>query len=147
MAILDIVLGVLLIAFVVVRVRKPPNPKRTADAIAQMQKVASSPAVAILGAGAALANPGAFIPIALKNISKLNPSAAQYLVDWVFFAVVSLLPLLVAIILLLVAGDWATRLLDRVRGWLERTARTVAAAIVVLLAIALIRNGIAGLTS
>ena len=91
--------------------RRPPNPKRTADAIEKVGKVASSPAVAILGAGAALANPGAFIPIALKNISELDPSATQYIVDWLFFSLVSLLPLLVAIVLLLVARDWATRLL------------------------------------
>jgi hypothetical protein len=34
----------------------------------QMSKVASSPVIAIVGAGAALANPGGFIPIALKTI-------------------------------------------------------------------------------
>ena len=71
--------------------------------IAQMEKVASSPVVAILGAGAALANPGAFIPIALKDISELDPSAAEYVVDWVFFSLVSLLPLAMALVLLLVA--------------------------------------------
>ncbi|HEX6679805.1 MAG TPA: GAP family protein, partial [Gaiellaceae bacterium] len=80
--------------------------------------------------------------------SELNPSSAgQYIVEWVFFSVVSLLPLAVALILLLVARDWAERLLVRVRGWLERNIRTVAAVIVVLLAFSLIRNGIAGLTS
>jgi hypothetical protein len=145
-AIFDVVAGVLLILWVVGRLRKPPNPKRIASMIDQMQKVASSPAVAILGAGAALANPGAFIPIALKNIAELNPSKSQYIVDWVFFSVVSLLPLAVALVLLLVARDWAERLLERVRGWLERNARTVGAVIVVLLAFSLIRNGIAGLT-
>ena len=51
-----------------------------------------------------------------------------------------------AIVLLLVARDWATRVLGSVRGWLERNARTVAAVIVVLLAASLLRNGIAGLT-
>ena len=146
-AIFDVVAGVLLITWVVVRLRRPPNPKRIEGMIDQMQKVASSPAVAIVGAGAALANPGAFIPIALKNISELNPTASQYVVEWVFFSVVSLLPLAVALVLLLVARDWAERLLERVRGWLQRNARTVAAVIVVLLAAALIRNGIAGLTS
>jgi len=145
-AIFDVVAGVLLIAWVIARLRKPPNPKRMAGMIAQIEKVASSPAVAIVGAGAALANPGAFIPIALKNISELNPSAGQYVVEWVFFSVVSLLPLAIALVLLVVARDWAERLLQRVRGWLERNARTVAAAIVVLLAFSLIRNGIAGLT-
>jgi hypothetical protein len=146
-AIFDVVAGVLLIAWVVSRLRRPPDSKRLASMIDQMQKVASSRAVAIVGAGAALANPGAFIPIALKNISELNPSAGQYVVDWLFFSLVSLLPLAVALLLLLVARDWAERLLKKVRGWLERNARTVAAVIIVLLAFSLIRNGIAGLTS
>ena len=61
----------------------------------------------------ALANPGAFIPIALKTISETDPSAAGYAVQWLFFALVSLLPLLVAIVLLLVAPGWAGRLLAR----------------------------------
>ena len=146
-AILDLVLGALLLVLVVRWLRRPENPKRTADAIAQMQKVSSSPAVAIIGAGAALANPGMFIPIALKNISELDPTRAQYVVNWVFFAVVSLLPLLVALVLLLVARDWAERLLGHVRSWLERHARTIAAVILVALAASLVRNGIAGLTA
>jgi Sap, sulfolipid-1-addressing protein len=146
-SIFDVVAGVLLLAWVIGRLRQRPNPNRIASMITQMQKVASSPAVAIVGAGAALANPGAFIPIALKNISELNPTASQYIVDWVFFSLVSLLPLAVALVLLLVARDWAERLLEGVRGWLERNARTVAAVIIVLLAASLIRNGIAGLTS
>jgi hypothetical protein len=145
-AVLDVIFAVVLLVLVYRVLRRPPNPKRTADAIDKVGKVASSPAVAVLGAGAALANPGAFIPIALKNISELDPSATQYIVDWLFFSLVSLLPLLVAIVLLLVARDWATRVLGSVRGWLERNARTVAAVIVVLLAASLLRNGIAGLT-
>jgi hypothetical protein len=112
-----------------------------------MEKVASSPAVAILGAGAALANPGAFIPIALKDISELDPTTTQYIVAWLFFTIVSLLPLETAIVLLLVARDWTERVLGGARRWLELHARTVAAVIVVLLAASLIRNGIAGLTS
>jgi uncharacterized membrane protein len=146
-AIVDLVAGLLLVAFVVSRLRKPPDPARTAGMIAQMQRVASSRAVAVLGAGAALANPGAFIPIALKNISELDPSATEYIVNWVFFTIVSLLPLAVALVLLLVARERAQRLLAEARRWLERNARTVAAVIILLLAASLIRNGIAGLTS
>jgi len=146
-AIIDIVLAVVLLVLVVRVARRPPDTARTAAAIDQMSKVASSPAVAIFGAGAALANPGGFIPIALKTISETDPSAAEYIVSWIFFAVVSLLPLLVAIVMLLVARDWTTRRLQLVRGWLERRARTVAIVIVVLLAVALLRNGIAGLAS
>ena len=146
-AIFDVVAGALLIAFVIRMLRRPPNPKRAASMFDQMQKVASSPAVAIVGAGAALANPGAFIPIALKSISELDPTATQYIVNWVFFAVVSLLPLAVALVLLLVARDWAERLLEGVRKWLDKNARTIAAVIIVALAVSLIRNGIAGLTA
>ena len=146
-AIFDVVAGALLIAFVIRTLRRPPNPMRAASMFDQMQKVASSPAVAIVGAGAALANPGAFIPIALKSISELNPTATEYIVNWVFFTVVSLLPLAVALVLLLVAREWAERLLEGVRRWLDKNARTIAAVIIVALAASLIRNGIAGLTS
>jgi len=146
-AILDVIAAALLF-FVVYRLfTRPANPARTEDAIEKMSKVASSRAVAILGAGAALANPGAFIPIALKNISELDPSAAQYVVDWVFFSLVSLLPLALALVLLVVARDWAERLLGGVRRWLERNAQTVAAVIIFLLAASILRNGIAGLTA
>jgi hypothetical protein len=143
----DVVAGAFLLTWVVRTLRRPPNPKRSASMLAQMQKVASSPAVAIVGAGAALANPGAFIPIALKNISELDPTATEYIVNWVFFSVVSLLPLAIAIVLLLVAREWAERLLEGVRRWLDRNARTIAAVIIVALAASLIRNGIAGLTA
>src|SRR5262249_57637256 len=126
-AILDVVIAVLLLGVVVWVLRRPPSPKRTASAVAQMSRVASSPAIAIVGAGAALANPGAFIPIALKTISDLDPSTAEYFFDWLFFTLVSLLPLLTAIVLLVVARDWALRLLGRVRTWLERHAVQIAA--------------------
>jgi hypothetical protein len=146
-AIVDIVAAVFLLVLVVRVMRRPADPARTASMIGQIEKVVSSPAVAIIGAGAALANPGAFIPIALKDISELDPSAAEYVVNWVFFTLVSLLPLATALVLLVVAPGWTKRALDSVRAWLERNARTVAAVIVVLLALSLLRNGIAGLTA
>jgi hypothetical protein len=146
-AIIDIVAGVLLLVYVVRALRRPRDPKRTADAIEQMSRVASSPAIAIVAAGATLANPGGFIPLALKDISQLNPSAGEYIVIWVAFALVALLPLLVALLALLFARDWAVSKLRVVRGWLERYARTIAAVIIVLLAAALLRNGIVALTS
>jgi len=146
-AIVDVVAALALAAWVIRMLRRPPNPQRAASMIDQMGRVASSPAIAIVGAGAALANPGGFIPIALKTISELDPSTAQYAVDWLFFTVVSLLPLLIALVLLVVARDRTQRGLVSARGWLERHARTVAAVILLLLAAALLRNGIAGLTS
>jgi hypothetical protein len=143
---LDIALAVLIVAYVARVSRRPADPKRAAGMIAQMERVASSPAIAVIGAGAALANPGGFIPVALKDISQLNPSALEYCGLWLLFTVISLLPLLVALILLLVAPEPTNRLLARARGWLERRARTLAFVIVLLLAAALLRNGIAGLT-
>lgn len=145
-AIVDLVAGGLIIGWVISVLRRPRNEARTEGMIAQVRKVADSPAIAVLGAGAALANPGGFIPLALKEISELDPSRAEYVVDWLFFTFVSLLPLAVSLLLLLVAREWTKRLLDRVRIWLERNARTIAAVIVLAVAAALIRNGIAGLT-
>jgi len=146
-AIVDVVAGALLIIFVVRLLRRPPNPERTASAIDQMSKIASSPAIAIIGAGAALANPGGFIPLALKEISETNPSAAGFIVQWVLFALVALLPLGAALVMLLVAHDRAMAILEAARAWLDRHARTVAAVILLVLAAVLIRNGISGLTS
>src|SRR6185437_6707376 len=129
----------------IVRVlRRPPDPRRVDGMVVQMSKVASSPAIAIVGAGAALANPGGFIPLALKTISETDPGAAQYIGEWLVFTVVSLLPLAVALVMLVVAPDRAMRVLHRSRDWLVRNARTVAAVIVGLLAAVLVRNGLAG---
>jgi hypothetical protein len=146
-AILDVAIGLLLIAWVIRVMRRPPKPEQTKAAIDKMSQVSASPWVAVVGAGALLANPGGFIPIALKTISETNPSAEGYVVQWLFFTVMALLPIIVALVLLLLASDWTQRVLRRIRSWLERNARTVAAVIIVLLALAILRNGIAGLTA
>jgi Sap, sulfolipid-1-addressing protein len=146
-AIFDVVAAVAILAIVIVAARRPPNPARIDGMVAQMSKVASAPIVAIVGAGAALANPGGFIPIALKAISETHPTTVQYIVDWLFFALASLLPLALALLLLSVAPRPTTRILSRARDWLERHAKTVFLALLTLLAAALMRNGIAGLTS
>ncbi len=141
----DIIAGVALAIWVITLLRKPRNPERADKMAAQMGKVASSPAIAIVGAGASLANPGGFIPIALKDISQMNPSTAQYVVNWLFFSLVSLLPLLLALIALWVAPEWAIRVLQRARDWLIRNGRIVAAVIIIALALVLVRNGVTGL--
>jgi Sap, sulfolipid-1-addressing protein len=145
-AAVDVVAGVLVLGYVLRAWRRPPDPHRVGRMIDQMSRVASSPAIAIVGAGAMLANPGGFIPLALKEISQLDPSAGQYVAGWVLFAIVSLLPLGVALLMLLLAPERAIRALERSRGWLERHARTVAAVILLVLSAALLRNGIVGLT-
>src|SRR6478752_5762958 len=142
-AIVDIVAAIVLAVWMVRVLRRPPDPKRVEGMVAQMSKVASSPVIAIIGAGAALANPGGFIPLALKDISETNPSTTQYIVEWIFFSLVSLLPLAIAIVMLFVAPERAGRALNASRDWLLRNARTVAAVIVFLLVASLLRNGIA----
>jgi hypothetical protein len=144
-AIVDVVAAVLLIGWVARVMRRPRDPERAAAMMQQMRKVTGSRALAIVGAGATLANPGGFIPLALKEISELDPSRAEYVADWLFFSFVSLLPLAAALILLLAVPEWTKRTLDLARAWLERNARTVAAVFVVLVALALARNGLAGL--
>ncbi len=146
-AILDVVAGALILFFIVRFLRRPRDPRRAAEMIEKMSKVASSPAIAIVAAGASLANPGAFIPLALKSISETDPNATQYIVDWLAFAIVALLPLVAAIVMLAIAPERAQRLLSAARGWLERNARSIAAVILALLAASLLRGGIAGLTS
>jgi hypothetical protein len=146
-AVLDLIGGALLLIYIVIFLRRPRDPARAQSMIEKMGALAAAPAIGVVGAGAALANPGGFIPIALKDISELNPSAAQYAANWLFFTLVSLLPLALALLSLLVAHEWTERRLGRARGFLERDARTIAAAIVVLLAVSLLRNGVAGLTS
>jgi hypothetical protein len=146
-AILDVVIGLLLMAWVIRVLRRPPKPDQTKAAIDRMSQVCSSPLIAVVAAGALLANPGGFIPIALKTISETDPSGEGYVVQWLFFTVMALLPIMLALVLLLVASEWTQRVLGRIRMWLERNARTVAAVIVVLLALAILRNGIAGLTA
>jgi len=145
-AIVDVVAGVLVLAYVFRRLRRPPDSRRVEGMIDRMSKLASSPAVAVVGAGATLANPGGFIPLALKEISQLDTSSLGYIAYWVGFALVSLLPLGLALLMLVFAPDRAMRILVAARGWLERNIRTVAAVILVALAAALLRNGIAGLT-
>ena len=146
-AVLDVVLAVILFVFAGRRIRRPVDPKTTQSMIDKMSAVASSPAIAVVGAGAMLANPGGFIPIALKTISETHPTSAEYIAEWVAFTIAALLPLIVALVLLAVADEWTERLLGRIRGWLERRAVTIGYVIVLLLAIALMRNGISGLTS
>jgi Sap, sulfolipid-1-addressing protein len=145
-SVVDVVAGALLLIFVVRFVRRPVDPDKTAAMIARMSAVASSPAIAIVGAGAVLANAGGFIPLALKAISEQDPSAAQYVSLWVGFTFVSLLPLGVAILALLIARDPTMRILRAVQDWLVLHARTVAAVLLGILAGVLLRNGISGLT-
>jgi Sap, sulfolipid-1-addressing protein len=146
-AVVDVVAGVVVLFVVFRLLRRPRDPKRVAAMIDQMSKVASSPVIAIVAAGATLANPGVLIPLALKDISETNPSTGQYVAEWAGFAFVSLLPLSVALVMLAVAPEPTTRALTAARGWLERNARTIASVILILLAAVLIRNGIAGLTA
>ena len=120
-AIFDLFASALLVIYVVRALRRPRDPKRTADAIEKMSKVSSSPAIAIVAAGATLANPGGFIPIALKDISQLKPTAAGYIALWVGFAVISLLPLLSALV-----GPCHLPRLDRFQA--PRSARVAGAA-------------------
>ena len=145
-AVVNLAAGGLLLLWVARTARRPYDPTKVAAMVDRMSGVVSSRWLAVLGAGALLANPGMFIPIALKAISETDPTTAGYAVQWLFFALVSLLPLLAAIVMLLAAPVRATAVLQRVRAWLERHAMQVALVIVGLLALSLLRGGIAGLT-
>src|SRR5271167_1940943 len=145
-AILDLVLGALALIYAARLARKPMSPETEQQMVDKVSGLASSPAVVVLGAGAALANPGGFIPIALKDISQLNPDAGEYIVLWVGFALISLLPLSVALLMLRIAPDGTLRVLQRARSWLTRNASKIGAVLIAILGVVLLRDGIAGLT-
>jgi len=144
-SVFDLVAGALLIVYVARTWRTPLPEKTTMGMVEKISAVASSPWIAVFAAGATLANPGGFIPLALKAISETDPSRAGYAVSWLVFTLVSLLPLGIAIILLIVSPERAERLLGEARVWLEGHLRLIASVIIFLLALALIRNGISGL--
>ncbi|MBW8741903.1 MAG: GAP family protein [Gaiellaceae bacterium] len=146
-AVVDVVAAALLLLWIARALRRPRDPERSSAMMEKMGKIASSPAIAVVGAGAMLANPGGFIPLALKEISELDPTRAEYAVDWLFFSLASLLPLAAALVLLVAVPAWTRRVLEAARGWLDLHARTIAAVILTALAVTLARNGIAGLSS
>jgi hypothetical protein len=139
----DFIAGFAILAYAAWTITRTPDPAKTEANVERMRKVADAPAITILAAGALLANAGPFMLIALKNVSELNPSASQYIIDWIVFAVASLLPLGLALAALLVAPGWTRPKLARVGGWVERHARTIAVVVMFALAISLLRDGIA----
>ena len=144
-AILDLVLGALAVLYAARLFRNPMSPESEQQMVDKASGLASSPAIAVVGAGAALANPGGFIPIALKDISQLNPTAGEYIVLWVAFALISLLPLSAALVMLRIAPDGTLRILHRAREWLTRNASRIAAVLIVIVGAVLLRDGVAGL--
>src|SRR5690242_8364592 len=99
----DVVAAVVLLVYVARTWRVPISEKTTKGMVEKMSAVASSRWIAVFAAGATLANPGGFIPLALKAISETNPTTASYATAWLVFTLVSLLPLGAAIVLLLVS--------------------------------------------
>jgi len=145
-SVFDLVAGVALVVYVARTWRRPIGEKTTKGMVEKMSSVASSPWIAVFAAGATLANPGGFIPLALKAISETDPSTGGYIAAWLFFTLASLLPLGLAILLMLVSPDRAERVLRAARTWLEGHLRLIASVIILLLALSLLHNGIAGLT-
>jgi hypothetical protein len=144
-SVFDVVAGAALLVYVARTWRRPIGEKTTKGMVDKMSAVASSRWIAVFAAGATLANPGGFIPLALKAISETDPTTTGYAVSWLFFTLVSLLPLGLAVVLMLVSPSHAERLLRASRTWLEGHLRLIASVIILLLAISLVRNGISGL--
>jgi hypothetical protein len=143
---LDVGLGVAALLYAARLARRTMDPEKEAQMVGKISAVTASPWIAIAGAGAALANPGGFIPIALKDISQLNVNSGEYLVYWLAFAVISLLPLGASLVALTFARERTIGVLERAHGWLTRNAMRIGAVLVLVLGVVLVRNGIAGLT-
>jgi predicted permease len=146
-AVVDLVGAVVLLIVGIRLIRRPCDPEQEASRVGQMGKVATSPPVAIIGAGALLANPGVFIPFALKAISETDPSTIEYIAEWVVFVFVAMLPLAIGMLMLLIAPEPTNRVLGTARDWLGHNLGMVAGSLAILLAASLLRGGIAGLTN
>jgi uncharacterized membrane protein len=145
-SVVDIVFGVAALLYAARLASRQLEPAKEEEMVGRMSALASSPWIAVVGAGAALANAGGFIPVALKDISQLNPSAGEFALYWVAFAVIALLPLGVALVMLTFAREPTMRVLTAARIWLTRNVMRIAAVLVAILGIVLIRDGIVGLT-
>jgi hypothetical protein len=145
-AVLDIVLGVLALLYALRLARRPMDAEKEQQMVGQISKVTASPWIAIVGAGAALANPGGFIPIALKDVSQLDVSSGEYLLYWLAFTLIALLPLGAALVAFTFARVGTLSVLETARAWLTRNAFRIGAVLVAVLGVVLIRNGIVGLT-
>lgn len=145
-SVVTLVAGLLVLVYAVRLLRRRGDSDQMAQVSERMSKVASAPTLAIIAAGAVLANPGIFMLLAAKSISQLDPSTAQYLLDWALFAVVALIPLGAALVMLLIAPAMTKPRLVTTRGWVERHARTIVAVVLLGLAASLVRDGISGLT-
>ena len=145
-SIFNVLAGVGILGYVAWSLSHPSDPQKTKENIARMRKLDGAPAASILLAGAVLANAGIFMLVALKDVSQLNPTRLQYILDWTLFALVSLLPLGVALLLLRLAPGATMPVLGRAGNWIEHRARTIALIIATALAVSLLREGIAGLS-
>src|SRR5262245_21280118 len=66
-AVLDVLLGLGLLTFLVIRLRRTLDRAKVAGMTAQMEKVAFSPAVGIVGAGAGMAEGGGVCRVGLTD--------------------------------------------------------------------------------
>ena len=144
-SILTLVAGVAALVYAVVMMRRPVTEEEIAKTHERMAKTDTASVPALVGAGAVLANPGVFMIVALKNVSQLNPSTAQFILDWVLFALVALLPLGLALLMLAVAPRRAEPILAAVRTRVERHSHQIVAIILVGLAGAMLRDAIVAL--
>jgi Sap-like sulfolipid-1-addressing protein len=99
-SIFNILAGVAILAYVAWAVRRKSDAQKTAATVARIRELDQASPLTVVAAGAVLANAGIFMVVALKDISQLDPSTLQYILDWTLFASVSLLPLGVALLLL-----------------------------------------------
>jgi hypothetical protein len=145
-AIVTTVAGALVLIYAVLLLLRPQDNDQMAHLTERIDRVASASAPAIVAAGAALANPGVFMLLAAKSISQLDPTTAQFVLDWALFALVALLPLGIALLMLLIAPGFTQPRLIVARGWVERHARIIIAVVLIGLAASLLRDGITGPT-
>ncbi len=144
-SIFNVLAGVAILAYVAWAVWRKSDPQKTAATVARIRELDHASPLTVVAVGAVLANAGILMVVALKDISQLDPSTLQYILDWTLLALVLLLPLGVALLLLRFAPGPTVPRLRRAGAWIELHARAIALIIATVLAVSLLREGVAGL--
>lgn len=138
-------LGVLLVLFAVGNFRKRADttPPAVFDKIACM----GPGAVFVLSLGVVWFNPiNALVLLSVgSQAAAIDVSAATLLLSLAVFTVLATAPFIAVVVLLVWGGDWASATLERFKQWLVDHNRIIMAAVLGLLAVVLLAQGIAWL--
>lgn len=148
---IKLVLGVVLIVLAVRKWRTRPGPGETEPAPKWMSSLDSLSALKAAGLGALLSsvNPKNFVLAvgAATSLADLGSSGSEVVVGIVAFVVVGSLSVAGPVVLFLVDGAKATKVLDGWKTWMTANSTGVMAVLFLVFGVVLFSQGLSGLTA